>query len=700
MIGKLTIDRLDLRPKLILAFVFVALLVALTGAVGFTAVMAVDDQAHRIAEDGHKMDAAAESEVALKHQEEAIQNARLGEGDARQQFEDASETFDEETQRLADAELSPEQQERVDTIRALHEEYNELGQEFFEARAAGDDALAERNAEEMAALETEMADLAHSIEVSARTDLDNQIVAADDTTRNAQIGLVGLTVISFVAAISIGLFVARRITTPVTQLSDAAVAASNGDLDADIDDHVEDDELGRMVTAFKEMQTNLHGIFAELEAVGRGLEHGELERDLETDFPGTYGELMRTLDSATDQLTASFEEIREASENLEQGALDRSIDTDQPGAYGDVLADLEGGIGQLNDSLGTVREIADQVATSSEEAASNAEEIERASEEVAGSVEEISHGAETQSENLGEVASEMNEMSATVEEIAASAEEVAQTAETAVERSNAGQAYAMDATSEIEAIETQADETVTQVEALDGKMDEIGEIVEMITEIAEQTNILALNASIEAARAGEAGDGFGVVASEIKSLAEEVADATTDIERRIGEVQSTTSEAVEGMETMSDRVEEGAETIEDAIEMFDDIAEAVGEAESGIQEISDATDDQAASSEEIVSMVDEVSSASEQAAAEAGNVSAATEEQTASLSDVSQNIQHLSTLSGDLHTQLSTFDIREDVAAERSGSAGDTTSSVRAQADGGFTWGEGDDSIAGDDNAR
>jgi methyl-accepting chemotaxis protein len=235
---------------------------------------------------------------------------------------------------------------------------------------------------------------------------------------------------------------------------------------------------------------------------------------------------------------------------------------------------------------------------------------------------------------------------------------VTSTAETAVERSEMGQEYAAEATEEINAIEAQADDAVGQVKTLDEKMEEIGDIVDLITGIAEQTNMLALNASIEAARAGEAGEGFGVVANEIKGLAQEVSDATTEIEGQIATVQSTASETVDGIEVMRSRVERGSETIEDTIEMFDEIATAVDEAEAGIQEISDATEDQAASSEEVVAKVDEVSSVSDQTAAEASDVSAATEEQTASVSEVSTNVQQLSEIAATLDNNVSAFETR------------------------------------------
>jgi methyl-accepting chemotaxis protein len=726
MLEKLTIDRLDLKPKLILAFVLVAVLVAVTGAVGYTAVGTVDEEAHLIAEDGVSMDASAEMIIAIEQQQGAIQAARLGESGAQQQFNDAEGLYTEQAARLEGSELSAEQTERFETLQSQHREYNRLGAEFFEAKSAGNDDLADRKAARMGDLRVEMEDNAHAIERSAQADLEAQVAIADSTTQRAQMGVIGLTLGAFGLAVAIGLFVARRLTEPIRQLTRAAVAANNGDLTTEIDDHVEDDEIGRMVAATKEMQRKLRAVFDDLDTVSRSLETGDLQQDINTEYPGQYGEIMRHLDSGTTQLTTSFGEIQEASNSLRTGTLDRAVasdkpgqygavlddlatgtetlsnafsqiatasdglktgrldrrfETDYPGVYGTVLRDLESGIDQLSDSVGTVQDIADEVASSSDLIAGSTEEIEQASEQVAGSVEEISHGADTQSENLSQVAGEMNDVSATIEEIASSAEAVASTAETAVERSETGQEYAAEATEEINAIEARADDAVGQVKTLDGKMEEIGEIVDLITGIAEQTNILALNASIEAARAGEAGEGFAVVADEIKGLAQEVSDATTDIEAQIAMVQSTAGETVDGIEAMRTRVERGSETIEDTIEMFDEIATAVDDAEAGIQEISDATEDQAASSEEVVAMVDEVSSVSDQTAAEASDVSAATEEQTASISEVSTNVQQLSDIAATLEDNVSKFETRDRQSAASTGTQPGETEVT--QADGG-----------------
>jgi|AntDeeMinimDraft_5_1070356.scaffolds.fasta_scaffold00405_6 methyl-accepting chemotaxis protein len=705
MIERIKLDGINIGPKIILSFVVVAFLVGVTGAVGYYSVGTVDEKAHLVADNAEKMDATSELTLGIEKQQEAILYAQLGQGKkAEELFTEGDEQFKSGIETLQSKELSPPKAAKVRSIKRTHEEYGSVATKIFEATQAGNIELAAQKAPRAEEIGTQIKGDAAGLKAQEQGALDQRVAAADSTAQTAKMELIGLTLIAFIIAIILGLFVTKRITDPITQLSDAATAGSNGDLSIDVDDHVENDELGQMIDAFSEMQTNLRTIFDDLEDVSNGLATGQFERNIDTAYPGTYGQLMTNLDAATDQLDDSFTEIQRASERLSEQNLDQSIETDKVGRYGTVLESLEEGVMEMNESLTTVQEIADDVAESSEETATTAEavdeasqevaasveEVQQASEEVAESVQKISVGAESQSNDLRGVADEMNDMSATVEEIASSAEEVSMTAQTAVERSQEGQQYASEATEEISAIESQADEAAAQVKTLDHKMEEISEIVDLITNIAEQTNLLALNASIEAARAGEAGEGFAVVADEIKSLAEDVSEATTEIESQIDEIQSTTTETVEGMETMTERVDRGSETIEDAIEKFDEIAQAVSEAESGVEEISTATDDQAASSQEVVAMVDDVASVSEQTATEASSVSAATEEQTSSLAAVSDTAEELSRLSDSstaerlselsetLRKEVAQFDLENNWTSDTDHTMGVETPSVPA----------------------
>ena len=126
----------------------------------------------------------------------------------------------------------------------------------------------------------------------------------------------------------------------------------------------------------------------------------------------------------------------------------------------------------------------------------------------------------------------------------------------------------------------------------------------VINDIAEQTNLLALNASIEAARACDAGDGFAVVAEEIKNLAEESQQRASEIEDIVSGVRKNTNETVESLEKTNGLLRNGAEKVQRSGETFQSLAGVVENVSNGITEVADATDDQAASTEEIASMVD------------------------------------------------------------------------------------------------
>jgi methyl-accepting chemotaxis protein len=253
----------------------------------------------------------------------------------------------------------------------------------------------------------------------------------------------------------------------------------------------------------------------------------------------------------------------------------------------------------LNEMKNNLRELIHSIAGTAEHVAS-------ASEEISSSASLQAQSADTQKDQTSQVATAMQEMSSTVLQVSENSGKAADASRKAAETARQGGAIVNDTLTKMRAIAESVSSTAKKVEELGKSSDQIGRIIGVIDDIADQTNLLALNAAIEAARAGEQGRGFAVVADEVRKLAERTTTATKEIAQMISTVQEETKSAVAAMEEGTKQVEEGVQTTAQAGDSLKEIihtSEQVGEM---ITHIATAATEQSSATEEINNNMEQI----------------------------------------------------------------------------------------------
>lgn len=304
-----------------------------------------------------------------------------------------------------------------------------------------------------------------------------------------------------------------------------------------------------------------------------------------------------------------------------------------------------------------VQDTAGQVGTAASTLHSTTEEIRQASQQTSGIMEELAAGVENQLQDTEETTATVTDMAEGMKHITLAAQDVSGLAATANKLASEGEQAIIHTLNQMEGIRTSVDQSAQSVRALGEKASNIGAMGQIIIEIAEQTSLLALNASIEAARAGEHGRGFAVVAAEVRKLADQASNSSVEIRQFVHELQQDIYDLAGVMEQGTREVTEGMSVAQGAERAFKDIEQSVVELNEQIQGVTVATEQMNSGADDLVHAIRRIQEVTETTAGGTQSVSAATEEQLASMEEITNSVEDLNVMSGKLRQLMSGFKV-------------------------------------------
>ena len=353
----------------------------------------------------------------------------------------------------------------------------------------------------------------------------------------------------------------------------------------------------------------------------------------------------------------SVDTILEGARHIAAGDLRSKIMLDGDDEFAHIAHQFNTMVESMQKMIRKIKATATDVAGSSEELTANANQSAQVTQNVAQSITEVAEAAEKQMSIVTKSSATIDDFQHGLEEVIANQRHAREQTQATAQKATEGNSFVQSTVEQMNSIAQTVQQTGEIVGKLGERSKEIGNIVEIISNISGQTNLLALNAAIEAARAGEHGRGFAVVAEEVRKLAEESQNASQKISDLIQSIQEETSQAVASMEEGRREAEKGKENVTATGESFSEILAMIGDVKKASLAVSERVLQLREDMSTIVDGMGEVDTSAKGIGSESQNVSAATEEQAAGMEEIASSSRSLANMANDLQTETDKFKV-------------------------------------------
>jgi len=353
----------------------------------------------------------------------------------------------------------------------------------------------------------------------------------------------------------------------------------------------------------------------------------------------------------------SVDTILEGARHIAAGDLRSKIMLDGDDEFAHIAHQFNTMVESMQKMIRKIKATATDVAGSSEELTANANQSAQVTQNVAQSITEVAEAAEKQMSIVTKSSATIDDFQRGLEEVITNQRHAREQTQATAQKATEGNSFVQSTVEQMNSIAQTVQQTGEIVGKLGERSKEIGNIVEIISNISGQTNLLALNAAIEAARAGEHGRGFAVVAEEVRKLAEESQNASQKISELIQSIQEETNQAVASMEEGRREAEKGKENVTATGESFSEILTMIGDVKKASLAVSERVLQLRENMGSIVDGMGEVDTSAKGIGSESQNVSAATEEQAAGMEEIASSSRSLANMANDLQTETDKFKV-------------------------------------------